>query len=171
MVIITRIALKSYHVMSRISKNHHVFVYGTLKRNQPNHYWLTDPENGEAIFIGEGKTKEKFPLVVGTRYNIPFLLNKVGVGNNIEGEIYEINDKMLSKLDILEDYPQYYDREIRDIQMGNETLKCWLYLIRKFPESLLNKKLLTSYSNTKELPYRERYLRTENIKPIDDLSF
>lgn len=57
-----------------------VFVYGTLKRGQANHYLMTDTINGSAKFIANAQTTEKFPLVVATRYNIPFLLFKPGVG-------------------------------------------------------------------------------------------
>lgn len=62
-------------------------------------------------FLARGKTVIKFPLVIGTRYNIPFLLNKPEVGHHIEGEIYEVDDAMFAKLDELEEYPKYYDRE------------------------------------------------------------
>lgn len=63
-----------------------VFVYGTLKCGQPNHYWLTNTSNGLATFLSEGKTKNLFPLVVATPFNIPFLLNKSGTGLNIKGK-------------------------------------------------------------------------------------
>lgn len=33
----------------------------------------------------------------------------------ISGEVYEVDDTMLSKLDILEDHPNYYVREIDNI--------------------------------------------------------
>lgn len=92
-----------------------VFVYGTLKNAQPNHYWLTDTGNGSAEFLAHGKTKNQFPLVIGTQYNVPFLLNKPGVGCRINGEIYNICSSMLAKLDILEDYPRLYDRQIQDV--------------------------------------------------------
>lgn len=92
-----------------------VFVYGTLKNGQPNHYWLTNTMNGLASYASSGTTKNRFPLVIGTRYNVPFLLNKPGTGRNIKGEIYDIDEKMLEKLDILEDYPHLYDRQIQEI--------------------------------------------------------
>ena len=44
-----------------------VFVYGTLKRGQPNHHWLSTAENGWQRFIGEAVTEEKFPLVIASR--------------------------------------------------------------------------------------------------------
>lgn len=62
-----------------------VFVYGTLKRNEPNHHWLTNPENGIGKFVGEGTTKTKYPLVIATRYNIPFLLYSPGNGYFVKG--------------------------------------------------------------------------------------
>ncbi|KAM7345823.1 putative gamma-glutamylcyclotransferase CG2811 [Cochliomyia hominivorax] len=149
-----------------------VFVYGTLKRGEPNHHWLTKTENGFACFVGEGTTVERFPLVVGTRYNIPFLLDKRGHGHNVQGEVYEVDQKMFGNLDVLEDYPVYYDREIQAITLdNNETVQCWLYLIRKFPEKLLEKEHLTSYHNTKEKLYTERSERDINIKASDDMSY
>lgn len=93
-----------------------VFVYGTLKKSLPNHYWLKDPENGYAKYQCDGKTITKFPLIIATKYNIPFLLNVPETGNNINGEIYLINESMLHNLDKLEDYPQLYDREINKIE-------------------------------------------------------
>lgn len=57
-----------------------VFVYGTLKSGQPNHFLMQDVKNGVSRFIAKAVTTEKFPLVVATRYNIPFLLNKPGTG-------------------------------------------------------------------------------------------
>lgn len=63
--------------MSRLK----VFVYGTLKRNEPNHHWLSDLKNGNSKYLGDGTTLQKYPLIIGTKYNIPFLLDKPGVGN------------------------------------------------------------------------------------------
>lgn len=66
-----------------------VFVYGTLKQGEPNHYLLKNEANGQKVFCGRGKTVEKFPLVISSRYNIPYVLDCAGTGLNIEGEIYK----------------------------------------------------------------------------------
>lgn len=58
-----------------------IFVYGTLKQNQPNHYRLKDSKNGLAIFKSLGKTITKYPLVISTKFNIPFLLHNEGIGH------------------------------------------------------------------------------------------
>jgi gamma-glutamylcyclotransferase (GGCT)/AIG2-like uncharacterized protein YtfP len=52
-----------------------VFVYGTLKRNQPNHHYLSTAE-----FITEATCCQKFPLVIASKYNIPFAIEKPGIG-------------------------------------------------------------------------------------------
>lgn len=56
---------------------HKVFSYGTLKRNEPNHEELTDRN---ALFISEVTTVEKWPLIITSNLNMPFLLNKPGHG-------------------------------------------------------------------------------------------
>lgn len=53
-----------------------VFVYGTLKQGEPNHYWLSDTRTsgGSATCLGPGVTRDTWPLVVVTEYNIPMML-------------------------------------------------------------------------------------------------
>ena len=60
---------------------HRVFVYGTLKRGEPNHSLMENSLNGQAKFLGHAKTVTKYPLIIATKYNIPFLLKKEGVGH------------------------------------------------------------------------------------------
>ena len=57
-----------------------VFVYGTLKSGQPNHYQLKDGDAAGCRMMGLYRTEETFPLVVAGRYNIPFLLNQPRTG-------------------------------------------------------------------------------------------
>lgn len=57
-----------------------VFVYGTLKQNQPNNHHLNEIKNGRAVFRSAASTIGKYPLVISTKYNIPFLLQKEGIG-------------------------------------------------------------------------------------------
>lgn len=96
--------------MSIVTNFAKVFVYGTLKIRQPNHYWLTEAKNGVAQLVDTGTTQTKFPLIVATQYNAPFLLSAPGTGHYINGEIYRVDEQMLRNLDELEDYPRLYDR-------------------------------------------------------------
>ncbi len=56
---------------------HLVFSYGTLKRGEPNHEELLIRR---AEFIAEATTVDKWPLIIASNLNMPFLLNKKGVG-------------------------------------------------------------------------------------------
>lgn len=152
----------------------YVFVYGTLKRNEPNHHWLTSPSNGSAKFVGEAVTTLKYPLVIASDYNIPFLLDKPNVGEYVTGEIYEIDHTMLSNLDILEDYPKWYIREKRPfiLQAKIRTeIMAWVYLLQTFKDALLQLPNLTRYTSdgSHGLPYCEPAARDENYDACADV--
>ncbi|XP_026742050.1 putative gamma-glutamylcyclotransferase CG2811 isoform X2 [Trichoplusia ni] len=150
---------------------HKVFVYGTLKRDEPNNYWLSDKKNGHSAYIGEGTTTKKYPLIIATKYNIPFLIFKPGTGNLVKGEVYQVDDAMLGKLDILEDHPNYYVRELDDINTikdkSNEEVmfKCWVYFLKKFKPELLRRPMLESYSSLGPhgLPYMDSQVEYETL--------
>lgn len=119
-----------------------VFVYGTLKRGQPNHKVLLDGTNGCAAFQGRGRTVEPYPLVIAGEHNIPRLLNLPGQGQCVVGEIYAVDEQMLRFLDEFEGCPDMYQRmlvriavlEWEDTQGAPEetlasdgTLQCFVY--------------------------------------------
>nr|XP_022305341.1 gamma-glutamylaminecyclotransferase-like [Crassostrea virginica]XP_022305342.1 gamma-glutamylaminecyclotransferase-like [Crassostrea virginica]XP_022305343.1 gamma-glutamylaminecyclotransferase-like [Crassostrea virginica] len=87
-----------------------VFVYGTLKNGQPNHFRLMDPGSGTSSFIGQGQTLEKYPLVIERSWNMPCLLNLPGSGLIVKGEIYDVDDQKMKFLDFFEDHPELYTR-------------------------------------------------------------
>lgn len=117
-----------------------LFVYGALKYGQPSSSILANTGNGYANLWCRATTTQKLPLVIATRYNIPFLLNKPGVGYYVTGEIYEVSrvdyhryilsyvlhiyclsqvdDRMLNSLDNLEDCQDIYTREKQDMNIG-----------------------------------------------------
>lgn len=57
-----------------------VFVYGTLKRGQPQNDVMMDTNTGKAELITKAISCRSFPLVIASNYNIPFLLDKPGTG-------------------------------------------------------------------------------------------
>ena len=59
---------------------HRLFVYGTLKRGQPNAEQFV-PENGFVKYVGQARTVQKWPLVIASQCNIPYLLDREGIGN------------------------------------------------------------------------------------------
>ena len=44
-----------------------VFVYGTLKRGEPNHGLLLAPETGRAELVTPAVTRQPLPLVIASR--------------------------------------------------------------------------------------------------------
>ena len=54
-----------------------IFVYGTLKKNEPNYNYLKE-RNLE--FVSKAKSVEKWPLIIATERNVPFLLNRPNYG-------------------------------------------------------------------------------------------
>ncbi len=103
----------------------YIFAYGTLKQSFHNHYLL---ENAE--FICEATTKEKYPMV-NTEGYFPYLLNQKGVGHNIQGEVYRIDDAILTMLDVLEGYPEHYTRETIEVLSKGITLKALVYFLNE----------------------------------------
>eukprot|EP01095_Lingulamoeba_sp_RSL-Kostka_P016278 TRINITY_DN7915_c0_g1_i1.p1 TRINITY_DN7915_c0_g1~~TRINITY_DN7915_c0_g1_i1.p1 ORF type:complete len:173 (+),score=42.38 TRINITY_DN7915_c0_g1_i1:244-762(+) len=156
-----------------------VFVYGTLRKNRPNHHVLNS-NNGIANFVSLGRTRISFPFVIGGPYNTPFVLPLKNKGNRIFGEIYNVDDEMLAVLDDLEGYPNYYDRwlievtkvdsvdtdDSDDIQINKNDVEdideCFIYVKKNNFDHLINLDYISSYPL--ENGYIPREKRGENWK-------
>jgi len=144
-----------------------VFVYGTLKAGEPNYSVMTDETTGRWEFVGAGTMVNKYPLVIGSRYNIPFLLAQEGVGYNVRGEVYCVDDDKLKALDILEAYPEFYTRRVEEIAMASgEVLRAWTYLLPVWREELMTSEHFVSYSSkgSHGREYVSRYARAKDIE-------
>ncbi|KAK2584816.1 hypothetical protein KPH14_007129 [Odynerus spinipes] len=161
---------------------HRIFVYGTLKRGEPNHKLIQDAANGYAKFLGLAKTTTTYPLIIATKYNIPFLLKKSGIGHHVIGEIYDVDSKMLTRLDELEEHPHFYERTEENVLMAPESklkfnnnfeevgilTKAWIYFLPKFKSTLLEEHMYESYSNigAHGLKYRENVESTATVEDV-----
>jgi len=122
-------------------KQYFVAVYGTLKRNKPNHSLMS---LAESEFIGEGKTADKYPLIVGGR--LPYLFENVGVGEQIKVEIYKVDFRGLQVLDKFEGHPNFYTRKPVLCEFPNgEKAECFIYFINKKRDDFSGFKLLKNY--------------------------
>jgi gamma-glutamylcyclotransferase (GGCT)/AIG2-like uncharacterized protein YtfP len=86
-----------------------IFVYGTLRRGEPNHGELR-----HARFVSHAATLPKYELVDMGAY--PALVE--GGKTAVQGELYEVEDALLAHLDIFEDVPTLYERKPIAIRNG-----------------------------------------------------
>ena len=77
---------------------HRLFIYGTLKRGFPNFTPFMD----NAHYVEDARTMQAFPLVIGGKWFSPCLIDEPGSGHRVIGELFDVNDVDLEKLDQLE---------------------------------------------------------------------
>lgn len=106
-----------------------VFVYGTLRSDASAAHHLK-----ESFSWGPALTSEKMALFEGT---IPAVTDRFGV-SKIKGELHEISEKTMKRLDAYEGHPEYYCRELRQVTMPNgKSHDAWIYL-NDSPRGVLN---------------------------------
>lgn len=97
-----------------------VAVYGTLKKGYSNYNnYLTSSKH-----VGKGKTKEKYPLIVK---GLPYLIERSGLGYNVEVDVFKVSNTVLSNLDRLEGHPTWYRRKQIPIIVKGKEMLCWIY--------------------------------------------
>jgi gamma-glutamylaminecyclotransferase len=97
-----------------------IAVYGTLKKGFNNYYnYLSSSKH-----LGSGKTKDKYPLII---QGLPYLIDKKGVGHNVEVDVFKVSDAVLDSLDRLEGHPNWYRRKQIEVNVKGRTICCWVY--------------------------------------------
>ena len=84
-----------------------VFVYGTLQKEFGNHRVMQD---AGGKFIAKAHTMDRYPLLVD---GLPFLIDQVGQGEYVIGELYDVPSEGMRILDRLEGHPSFYERRVR----------------------------------------------------------
>ena len=110
-----------WYSKSNVLQENVVAVYGTLKKGYNNYSnYLT-----KSRYVGKGETKDKYPLVVE---GLPYLVNRKGIGHNVDVDVFKVSDQVLGNLDRLEGHPQWYKREMIDIKLPDGSMiSCWVY--------------------------------------------
>lgn len=80
-----------------------VFVYGTLKSSQCSHHILRGQE-----FLGEAQTQPRYRLYICGWH--PALVVDSSNGVAVRGEVWQVSDEVLQKLDEYEEVPHYFTR-------------------------------------------------------------
>jgi gamma-glutamylaminecyclotransferase len=93
---------------------HKVFVYGTLKKGWGNNRLMVE---GNAKFLGPAVTMDSFKLY---GMGVPFM--RPGGDDVVAGEVYEVDDATLARLDRLEGHSitgdGMYNRELIPVRYG-----------------------------------------------------
>ena len=88
----------------------YIFVYGSLRYRGHNH-WLLDYET----YVGLFKTKDKYYMICSKEKTFPYCLTKQFGSNTspteIIGEVYDVSQSTLKRLDALEGHPTHYIRK------------------------------------------------------------
>jgi gamma-glutamylaminecyclotransferase len=101
------------------TREHVIFVYGTLREGQWNHHLLDSSK-----FLGMAKTKMRYALYGS---GVPFLSRADSV-SHVKGEVYAVDDATLRRLDQLEGHPDAYKREQAEVVLQDGTeLIAWIY--------------------------------------------
>ena len=80
---------------------HALLVYGTLLRGEPNHRMMKG-----ARFVRRARTEPRFTLIdLG-----PFPALLEGGETPVSGEVYEVSEEHLARLDLFEGVPRLYRR-------------------------------------------------------------
>jgi gamma-glutamylcyclotransferase (GGCT)/AIG2-like uncharacterized protein YtfP len=109
--------------MSEMEEEIWIATYGTLKKGYNNYkLYLTN-----STFIGSGITQDKYPLIIK---DMPYLIEEVGVGHQVEVDVFTISQQVLDCLDIFEEHPLWYKRKEIPIDLNGKTYSCWLYFSR-----------------------------------------
>ena len=129
-------------------ENHLVFVYGTLKQGFSNHYYLSGSK-----FLGTGRTKEKYAMYVS---GIPFVIMSEPI-SPIQGELYQVDDITLAKLDSLEGHPGWYRREKVDVCLYDDcsqdnVRQAWIYFCDDRSGTLIPSGIFVDRRHSKAYP-------------------
>ena len=97
-----------------------LFVYGTLKRNEPNYRFVASQE-----FLGDVETKPHYKLY--QLHGFPAMVEVDKDGQAIHGEIYRVDKTTLHDIDSLEGHPYLYKRQEIEVKEFNLPVQAYIY--------------------------------------------
>ncbi len=100
--------------METTVKNIRVYVYGTLKLGESNHFYLHG-----AVYEGEARLQgfDMYRLL-----HFPYVVRGTGI---ITVQSFKVDNQELDRLDTLEGYPHHYDRVEVEAAFGKGFLYCY----------------------------------------------
>ena len=106
---------------------HKLFVYGSLKQGFGNHDFLESSK-----YLGTYDTSDaNYRMISMGSY--PGVVELDGQDEHcyILGELYEVDDDTLARVDRLEGNGSFYTRKIVELSETDDTIEAWMYLLPK----------------------------------------
>ena len=124
-----------------------LFVFGTLKRGFPNY----EVGMSGLRFVGRCRTCEAYPLVVAGKWFSPVLIFEAGLGSRVFGELFEVDDAALERLDFFEHVhlPAGHNRMKIAVEMvdggGDRVLDAWAHTKNRSQLEVIHSELTVEY--------------------------
>ena len=129
---------------------HTIFVYGTLKRGFANHGLMAG-----ARLLGAARTIQAFPMVVQGQSFSPVMMPEPGTGHRITGELWQVDDAQLVRLDELESthLPTGYVREQIAVEAeGGSVSTAWVYFKPRARVTVIHSEPHADYQDRRYIP-------------------
>ena len=112
--------------MNNNTNKHLVFVYGTLREGHGNNRLIPQDVTGE-----DATTDDDFVMTAYSGFPAVYLPQHEDEGTIITGEVYEVDDATLERLDGLEGHPHWYKRQQVLVRMENgRSGYAWIYIMQ-----------------------------------------
>jgi gamma-glutamylaminecyclotransferase len=109
--------------MEQGTKQHRIFVYNSLKQGFVWHNEYLG--NGQSKYLGAFTSGPNFSLYIDA---LPFMVAEPS-NTGVRGEVFEIDDSILKRLDGLEKCPRFVKREmIEVVDETGELVRAWAYI-------------------------------------------
>jgi gamma-glutamylaminecyclotransferase len=131
-----------------------ILALGTLKRGFPLHHGLVG-----AGFRGEYRTVERFPMLIAGPWFAPMIFNEPGVGHRLTGELYEVDEACLARLDAMESVGQPGNlRILIDVAPlhGGASTRAYAYMKSRALADPIHSEYLSSYQDRRFIPPERR---------------
>jgi gamma-glutamylaminecyclotransferase len=122
----------------------------TLKRGFSLHHGLSG-----CGFLGEYRTVERFPMVIAGPWFAPMMFNEPGVGHQVLGELYDVDEPGLVRIDSMESIGQPGNlRVLIDVSPTNESTssRAFAYMKSRALADPIHSEYLSSYQDHRFIP-------------------
>jgi len=103
-----------------------LFVYGTLRQGCTNHNLIFGSR-----YLGPVETKDPYVMVTQKSRSYPYIFRQADLLTyHVKGELYEVTEETMRRLDVLEGHPDHYRRQqITVIDRKDQEHECFAYVV------------------------------------------